>query len=265
MTVALGGYREYRPPADLRDVVEALWSYSRPEGAPPIPGEGHRVLPEAGASICFWSHRDRRDVVCDPRLTFIGPAARFRFFNPDAGLHMVSVRLKTEWTRDLLRVDPGEHLETDDLCLQQPLLIDRLTRTRSSSEALVILVDEIRRRRDVARVERATAVAHEAVQRVRAHRGTVVAVESMARLTRVSERQLRRWVVATMGLTLKHVHRIVRFNRAIISADRQQSPDWAALAADSGFYDQSHLINEVRAFTGLTPAALHAERRVEQG
>ena len=30
-------------------------------------------------------------------------------------------------------------------------------------------------------------------------------------------------------------------------------PAWAAVAADSGFYDQSHLVNEFRALCGLTP------------
>jgi len=30
--------------------------------------------------------------------------------------------------------------------------------------------------------------------------------------------------------------------------------DWAEFAADSGYYDQSHLIREFRAMAGLTPA-----------
>ena len=34
-----------------------------------------------------------------------------------------------------------------------------------------------------------------------------------------------------------------------------------AIALDAGFYDQAHLIQEVRAMTGQTPAKLHAERR----
>jgi AraC-like DNA-binding protein len=32
-------------------------------------------------------------------------------------------------------------------------------------------------------------------------------------------------------------------------------PGWAAVAADAGFYDQSHLANEFRALCGLTPTA----------
>lgn len=35
---------------------------------------------------------------------------------------------------------------------------------------------------------------------------------------------------------------------------RSDRPDWAQLAARFGYYDQSHLIRETRAFTGRTPA-----------
>jgi aminopeptidase len=52
-----------------------------------------------------------------------------------------------------------------------------------------------------------------------------------------------------------HVDRLVR------RADASEHPAWAALARDCGFYDQAHLIREVRAFAGVTPTQLHAERR----
>jgi AraC-like DNA-binding protein len=41
-----------------------------------------------------------------------------------------------------------------------------------------------------------------------------------------------------------------------LSAARQATParpDWARIAVDAGYYDQSHLINEFRAFSGRTP------------
>src|SRR5258706_1858730 len=107
---ALGGYREYSVPADLRQIAEVAWCYSRAEGEGPIPGRGHRVLPEAGVSICFWSRRDGRGAVSDPQLTIIGPAPATHFFNPPPGMHLEAVRLKAEWSRDLLRFDPLEYL-----------------------------------------------------------------------------------------------------------------------------------------------------------
>jgi AraC-like DNA-binding protein len=40
-------------------------------------------------------------------------------------------------------------------------------------------------------------------------------------------------------------------------------PPWARIAAAAGFADQSHLIRECTALTGLTPGEVHRERRSE--
>jgi AraC-like DNA-binding protein len=256
----LGGYREYRVPADLREIAEVAWCYSRAEGEGPIPGQGHRVLPETGVSVCFWSYRDGRGAVSDPRLTIIGPAPAIHFFNPPPGLHLEAVRLKAEWSRDLLRFDPGEHLNETREERSMSRLRELLARSRSSHDALAVLLNELRRLRE-ARVERATTIAHGAMERVRAGG----AVSALWRDLQVSERQLRRAVLATTGLSAKHTQRILRLNRVVAAADGQAQPDWAALAVDAGFYDQPHMIDDVRALTGLTPAALHAERRTQVG
>src|ERR1700686_930693 len=104
----LGGYRELAPPDDLRGVVAGLWSYARPEGAPPIPGNGHRLPPESGVSISCWTWRDGAGRVVDARLILIGPVVTPRFFAPEQGLHIDAVRLHPEWARDVLGVDPRE-------------------------------------------------------------------------------------------------------------------------------------------------------------
>jgi AraC-like DNA-binding protein len=257
---ALGGYREFSVPADLREIAEAAWSYSRGEDEGAIPGRGHRVLPETGVSICFWSRRDGRGAVSDPRLTIIGPAPAIHFFNPPPGLHLEAVRLKAEWSRDLLRFDPLEHLNETREERSMPRLRELLARSRSSPEALAILLNELRCLR-AARVERVTKISHGAMERVRSGG----AVSALWRDLHVSERQLRRAVIATTGLSAKHGQRIMRLNRVVAAADAQTQPVWPALALDAGFYDQSHMIDDVRALTGLTPAALHAERRMQLG
>jgi AraC-like DNA-binding protein len=56
-----------------------------------------------------------------------------------------------------------------------------------------------------------------------------------------------------VGLPPKATARLVRFERARTLAERAQSPDWARIAFECGYYDQSHLINDFRAVTGRTP------------
>lgn len=57
-----------------------------------------------------------------------------------------------------------------------------------------------------------------------------------------------------VGLPPKAVARLLRFERAKALAEQASRPDWARLAVECGYYDQSHLINDFRAVTGRTPA-----------
>ena len=56
-----------------------------------------------------------------------------------------------------------------------------------------------------------------------------------------------------VGLSPKRVARLLRFERARELAERADRPDWARIALECGYYDQSHLINDFRAVTARTP------------
>lgn len=56
-----------------------------------------------------------------------------------------------------------------------------------------------------------------------------------------------------VGVAPKTLASIARFERARSLAQAETRPDWARIATESGFCDQSHLINEFRSFTGRTP------------
>lgn len=56
-----------------------------------------------------------------------------------------------------------------------------------------------------------------------------------------------------VGVGPRSYRRLLRFQGALAAATRDPAPDWAGLAIDTGYCDQSHLIREFREFTGLTP------------
>jgi AraC-like DNA-binding protein len=56
-----------------------------------------------------------------------------------------------------------------------------------------------------------------------------------------------------VGLTPKSAARLLRFEHARVEAERAERPDWARIAVECSYYDQSHLINDFRARTGRTP------------
>lgn len=56
-----------------------------------------------------------------------------------------------------------------------------------------------------------------------------------------------------VGLTPKCYQRVARFNTVLKKVDMQQNIDWSQVAYACNFYDQSHLINEFKLFSGIGP------------
>jgi AraC-like DNA-binding protein len=81
-----------------------------------------------------------------------------------------------------------------------------------------------------------------------------VTVRDVARRMGLSERRFIQVFTAETGMTPKLFCRVQRFQRARAMARQVASPDWARLAVDCGYFDQSHLIRDFRTFSGFSPA-----------
>ncbi|MDQ6802839.1 MAG: helix-turn-helix domain-containing protein [Acidobacteriota bacterium] len=260
-TYALGGYREYAAPFDLREVVENTWLYAGPEVK-----SAHRVLPDLTVAIALRCERAEDGSITDARITFTGPTDTVYIFRPHRGVHLEAIRLQPEWCRQLLGIDPREHHnQIVPLAEVSPRLSvrleDRLLRTKTSSDALRVLIDIIRSLHDAMTPSRDTRLAHSALTLIRQ---SPMRIGAVARAIDISERHLRRVVFETAGASPKHYQRTLRLTRMMTTADFDSNPSWSRLAADMGFVDQSHLAQEVRAVTGKTPVELHDERRSQR-
>ncbi|MGA4842409.1 helix-turn-helix domain-containing protein [Streptomyces sp. G45] len=87
----------------------------------------------------------------------------------------------------------------------------------------------------------------------------------------LSERRLTALFRAETGVTPKQAARLMRFQHAKGRAARAFAAgaplDLARVAADSGYYDHSHLVRDFRQYTGLSPSAWLAEecRNIQAG
>lgn len=80
-----------------------------------------------------------------------------------------------------------------------------------------------------------------------------VAVGALAEELGWSRKRIAARFREEVGLPPKAVARLMRFEGARALAEQAERPDWARLAIECGYYDQSHLINDFRAVTGRTP------------
>jgi AraC-like DNA-binding protein len=83
--------------------------------------------------------------------------------------------------------------------------------------------------------------------------GGRVSIDDMARSHGLSRQQIARRFCAGAGVPPKLFARLTRFQalvQALLSTDMSR---WASVPPAIGFYDQAHMINEFRAFTGSPP------------
>ncbi|MEX0611330.1 MAG: helix-turn-helix domain-containing protein [Pirellulales bacterium] len=69
----------------------------------------------------------------------------------------------------------------------------------------------------------------------------------------LSQRRFIQVFAAEVGLTPKLYCRVRRFQQAREFVRSVEAPDWARVAVNCGYFDQSHLIRDFQAFSGLSP------------
>jgi AraC-like DNA-binding protein len=91
-------------------------------------------------------------------------------------------------------------------------------------------------------------------------------IEELASQTGFTRKHLGNLFRQQVGLSPKALARVHRFRGALQLLDRAKGQvPWSELAEQCGFYDQSHLVNEFRRFTGLSPVELARRDRPDSG
>jgi AraC-like DNA-binding protein len=85
---------------------------------------------------------------------------------------------------------------------------------------------------------------------------TTVSVDSLREYLHLSERQLEKRFNQTVGISPQLYIRIKRVNEAFRLMDSGRYERLVDVAFELNFYDQSHFIRDIRAFSGLTPKAI---------
>jgi AraC-like DNA-binding protein len=246
----------------LAAALESVWTHL----TPPEAGREavHRVLPDPALSLAFGCRREMDGRPVDPRMLLIGPKRRPFLFAPAPGFELVAVRMKLEWVEPLLGLAPAELADTQpDLAVFFPRLaesaLQRLSDTRTPARAIAVLTDVVRRWAEPRHLPGIEGAALDLVR----HAGGRLEISRVAARLSASPRHLRRLVKRRAGVSLKQYGRTMRFLTAVTEADRAPAPQWARIAADAGFCDQSHLVRESHALCGMSPAAVDWERRAE--
>lgn len=93
-----------------------------------------------------------------------------------------------------------------------------------------------------------------------AERPHAARIEAVAGEIGLSSKRLVERFKTAVGMPPKRYCRLLRFQRALSSAEGGREVDWTRIAMDCGYFDQAHFIHDFRSFAGITPTGYDAGR-----
>lgn len=233
------GYREFAPPAGLRDTLSCLWVGVTPPG----PAQTTLILPD-GAADLIWQQ--------GVRSFLAGPDTGPWPTSAPGGMVTIGARFRTGAGGTVLGLPLSEVLNRQVEAADIPALRGRTPPADlPPCCALAALTSLIA---DLAQLRPADpAMTHAARLLAR----TASRAEAVAGELDLSERQFRRRCLASIGYGPRTLQRVLRFRRFVSAVDAGPLAGGLADAAlVAGYADQSHLTRECVRLSGLTPQAL---------
>jgi AraC-like DNA-binding protein len=239
-----GRYSEHPVPDRLAPFVECLWTL---EADQPI--SEYPVLPDGCVDIVFSRERSPHDA------QVVGMMTHARKFDLSAGQFDCGVRFRPGMSYGFIRT-PGTEIADQSLPLTEVWgtagrdLNARLGDARCATECIGLIANALRILPEFGVVQRvSTAIVARCGQ---------VRVDELAFDAGMSARQLRRLFLEQIGLTPKHLSRVIRFRESVSRLGKTQRGDLTHVALDCGYYDQAHFINEFRELSGYRPTEFAA-------
>jgi AraC-like DNA-binding protein len=129
----------------------------------------------------------------------------------------------------------------------------KLISAKNDEELVALLSDFLVAKRAQANVR--DSLIEEGLLFISRHINTV-SMESLREYLHLSERQLEKRFNQTVGISPQLYIRIKRVNEAFRLMDSGKYERLVDIAYELNFYDQSHFIRDIRAFSGLTPKGI---------
>ena len=251
-------YREYQPPPGLKPYIKCYWTL---EAGTLAAASGRRLLTESleftfslASPVEFVSSDGLTNTLFKTGIT--GPMLRPMRLRPTGRLELFGICFRPGGGYPFFKTpagalvdhyaDAGELCETASGQIAECIHTGCLT-TASRIEAMnAYLVSRLKKDRAQ---DGAVTAAIETIERCQGR----IAIDRLARELGMSRRNLDRRFKDRTGVTPKQLCRNLRFKNAYKHMAAMPPAGLADVAIAGGYYDQAHLINEFKHFTGTSP------------
>lgn len=234
------------PPPDLQAQFQCLWSSALAHGD----ARDIAVMPDGCVDIVWRSDR----------LLIVGPDIVAAHPDLAPGACVIGARFQPGAARDWLGLPLSEIVGREVALAELLGARGRDFAQRMQDAGTPGLRAQVFQAQLIA-ASRAQAGADRSARETFALAARGAGVARMCERLDMSQRSLLRHCRDHFGYGPKMLERVLRLQRFLSLARRDHAAGLAALAADAGYADQSHLAREVRAFCGMTATALLAQIR----
>lgn len=258
---------EKPPSPPLAPFVECYW-YVCASAEEEYPGP-LKVLPTESVNLIFnlgHPHRayhpgDFNQWELNQRCWISGIRKESMFIGPTHGTHVAGIRFRPGGLPLLLQTPASEfHMQTvemEDVWGDLGEKVCEQLHDAESTDAKFAVLERFLLRRCRGNLEADPRVGY-AVRWLT--RNPLASPLDICESLGISHKHLTRLFRRDIGITPRALTRLQRFQRVIGRLEVEPPADWAPFALDCGYYDQSHFINDFRAYSGLTPSAYLQKR-----
>jgi AraC-like DNA-binding protein len=251
---------QYRPPAPLSAFVDQFW-YRR--GYAPT-RKRERALPTGSIDLVFNLHEDSIRTFADEgdRVGAVsngavvhGPQSRYFVLDARRHVHVVGVHFRPGGAALFGIAGPAladRHVPLEDIWGADAIVLRERLLEADTPQAMFGLLERELLARLPSRPLVHPAVSF-AVRRIASISAAQIA--DVQKETGYSARRFATLFNDAIGLAPKTFSRIQRLRRVVERVAQGDKASWADMAADHGYYDQSHLTKDFRELSGVTPAA----------
>ena len=216
-----------------------------------------RTVPTGMMNLIF--HRGRRllsvhENALHPRAFLSGQERTFADLQYDGQVDMISVVFRPAGVKaffDLPMVlTAGLRLTAGDLEDKELTALENSLTSTEDDRMCILLIEQFLFGRLMRLAEHNLRRIETAIRLINSGETNVSALADAACL---SNKQFDRVFSEYVGAHPKEFSRTIRFQRALHKLETDPQISWTALAADCGYFDQSHLIRDFRALSGYTP------------